>query len=257
MEQMEGKTVEPSPSGSQPNGRAQPPSPPYMAFATFLTAVEGLEQAVPRKLDRSAWRSLAGRSKTDAMNAFKFMSLIEQDGTTKPALTRLADEKEQRKAILRELLEKAYPGVVELAKSNGTISQLQAEIAKMGVQGQTMRKSVSFFLKAAEYAGMQLSPQWQNYTRSNPDRPRKKRNTPRAAGNGEAVPPKERERKPPADEQPPAPPVGESVTVKLRSGRTVTLLVSGSILSMPTDDRAFLFSIIDRLQEYGEDGQQP
>ena len=43
---------------------------------------------------------------------------------------------------------------------------------------------------------------------------------------------------------------GDSRTVTLRGGGTLTLTVSASFLSLSADDRALLFDLIDRLTAY-------
>jgi hypothetical protein len=52
------------------------------------------------------------------------------------------------------------------------------------------------------------------------------------------------------DEEEDKPIIGESLTVDLKSGGTLTVSASTSFFKMSAEDRTFVFGIIDQLQHY-------
>lgn len=226
--------------------------PPYTAFQTFLTAIECLQQGLPKKLDRALWKSMSGQSQSQAWSAFRDFGLIEEDGAATPILHRLVNANSNRPAVMKEIIESAYPSVLQLARENATMPQLYNEIGKMGVKGDTIRKAVTFFLNAATYAGVELSPNWAAPKRGNSDgkghRPKPSRNG-RSEPTSDSTEKKSEPRKAPPVEHG-ASPSGEHRTVKLRSGGTVTLTVSAPILSLTPMDRTWLFELVDRFNRY-------
>ena len=53
--------------------------PPYIAFKTFLTAIETLQHALPPVLDRSVWHTFSGSLQSHTLGAFKYLELIDDD----------------------------------------------------------------------------------------------------------------------------------------------------------------------------------
>lgn len=58
---------------------------------------------------------------------------------------------------MREILESKYAGVLELGM-NATQAQLVDAFRDLNVNGSTLRKAIRFFLAAAEFAGIKVSP---------------------------------------------------------------------------------------------------
>jgi hypothetical protein len=96
-------------------------------------------------------------------------------------------------------------------------------------------------MHAAQYAGVPLSVHWavrkagSGYRGETGKRPRKPQPKP-------AAPVREDAR----------PPTGDSRSLKLRSGSTITLALSAPVLSLPREDRAFLLEIIEKMEDYEE-----
>ncbi len=135
-------------------------SPPYVAFRTFINFLDWLEQeGMPQRFDRSVWgRRLSGTYGAQMMGAFRFLGLTGLDDNPTDRLGQLVFNREQRKVILRQVLRNSYPTVPERDLLRITTSQLQGRFRDLGVQGDTLRKSVTFFLHAYTYCEVPLGP---------------------------------------------------------------------------------------------------
>lgn len=131
--------------------------PPYISWGLLIRLVERLESNPPPRVDRTV---LAGsnQTRTQTILALKSLELINQEGDLTESFTTLLEAGDRRPAIVRSLLERFYKRPVELGRINGTQQQLVEEFRGYGVSGSTVRKAISFFLKAAEYAELQTSP---------------------------------------------------------------------------------------------------
>ncbi len=203
---------------------------PYVPFKTFLTAIEGFERGLPGQLDRSLWPSYSGAIQGQLMNAFRFFGLVDEGDCPAPAMRELVSRRDQRRAILRGLLEKSYPSLIGLDLAHASPRQLDEAMRQYGLSGVTHKKAISFFLQAGNFAGLPLSPLLKGRTR--------------------AAAPARRAQPQPAQSRP-----GEdpelSRTVRLRSGGTITLTATVDLFNLDAGDRRFLFDLIDRLRAYG------
>jgi len=136
-------------------------TPPYFAFKTLtnmLTAME--EHGPPNRVDRSFLQGMSGAGQTQFIHGLKSLGLIDENGNVEPQLTTLVQRPDDRRALIGQLVRARYPEAIELGKGNATTGEL-VEIfnEKYGVQGDTARKAIAFFLGAAKYAeDIQLSP---------------------------------------------------------------------------------------------------
>jgi len=136
-------------------------SPPYPAFKTFTNFLEGLEEKqeqFPPRIDRSYLRGLSGVSQSQLLKALRAFELISEDGSVTPALKDLATRPNDRPQLVGDLVRTYYPEMVKLGEENATAKMLEDTFAEYGLSGSTRRKAVSFFLKAAEWGGIKLSP---------------------------------------------------------------------------------------------------
>ena len=137
--------------------------PPYVSYRTFRNFLEGLQQRVPSRIDRSYWGdTLSGSTGTQLMAALKFLGLIDARGQPTPRLKPLVSTKgEQRAELLREILSEAFGFIMRssLELQNATYSQLD-EIFHDTFQltDDVRRKCVKFFVELATDAGVPLSP---------------------------------------------------------------------------------------------------
>ncbi len=132
-------------------------TPPYISWRLLIQLVERLEGNPPPRIDTTI---LAGSNPTRAQTklALKSLELIDQEGALTESFTTLIEAGGNRPVVVRSLLERFYPGPVKLGRVNGTQQQLEEEFRGYGVSGSTVRKAISFFLKAAEYAELPTSP---------------------------------------------------------------------------------------------------
>ena len=214
----------------------------YIPFRTFLTAVEALEQALPEQLDKSAWSTFSYAIQAHTFSAFKFLGLIDDDGYVQDDLRRLVTEKGDRPALVGELLRQRYANVVELGGQNATTQQLHEGMRQHYVSGSLLVKATRFFLRAAEYAELPISPLWKTgkkgaatgqTKRTTRKSTRTKRNQDGASGAGAG---------------------GERSVkeVSLPSGGTVTLSASVDVMKLSAKERKFIFELIDMMDSFSE-----
>jgi hypothetical protein len=226
--------------------------PPYMSFQTFWNFIGELSgKPLPPQIDRSLMDTKSGTDQAHLTAAMKGFGLISDDLTVQPLLERLAvPDEDQRKKVLREIVEDFYAEPLKVSAANGTEKLLHDAFKDAyGLEGgDTRRKAVTFFLHAARHADVPLSPHFpQTRMGSVPSaRPKRGKRTPKPAA-----------AETPGENAPPGPGPsagGDTYEVKLRCGGTVTLTVSVShfALSRNREDRNFVNGLIDALTDYGE-----
>lgn len=218
---------------------------PYGAWETMKNALEAFSQGVPPRIDRSAFPGLSWNATTRLLNGMRFLGFIADDGTPQATFMLLATEAEElRKTHFSEVLMMRYPELFKLNLAVVTPAHLAETLgAAYNVAGDTREKAVRFFVGAATYAGLTLSP----LLRERASRPvgtsRAKRS--RVAGSV-AIRGGQRDLAI-------VPTHGGSVstrTVTLRSGGTLTLTTAVNFLEISAADRQFVFEINDKLAAY-------
>ncbi len=214
----------------------------YVPFKTFLTAIELLGHGVPTRIDRTVWPSYSGAIRGQLLAAFRFLGLTDEGGTPTPDLHKLVEDKVDRKAILRKLLERSYPDLIALDLTKASAGTLDAAIRKHGFTGATHGKVTSFFLQAAKFSELPLSSYILKQTRSAPTSRRRRgaRSKPPA---GEAPVPEE------------APAIGGPIkTLTLEGGATLSLSASADTFNWAAGDRRFVNELLEKLEEYETKG---
>jgi len=137
--------------------------PPYVSYRTFQNFIEGLQQGIPARIDRSYWSDrLSGSTGIQLMSALRFLGLMDANGTPTSQLRSLASAKGgQRTEILRQVTTEAFSfllrGSFDLQSS--THAQLQEAFHNtFELTDGVCRKCVKFFVELATAAGMPLSP---------------------------------------------------------------------------------------------------
>ena len=214
----------------------------YIPFRTFLTALEALEQALPEQIDKSAWSTFSYAIQAHTVSAFKFLGLIDDDGYVQDELRRLVAEKGDRPALVGELLRQRYANVVELGDQNATTQQLNEAMRQHYVGGSLLVKAVRFFLRAAEYAELPVSPLWEKGKKGV------------ATGQGKRTPKKSTRSKRSQDASSGVGTGGEHSVkeVSLPSGGTVTLSASVDVMKLSAKERKFIFDLIDMMDGFSE-----
>jgi hypothetical protein len=134
------------------------PSLPYLPFQTFWSFIGELcAKPLPPQIDRSMMGSKSGTDQSNLMGALKFFGLVGDHSEVKPALTAFASIDEAgRKQALMSMLRQRYPNQFEVSDKNGTEKQLLETFDPY--TGDTKRKAMTFFLHAARFSGIEVSP---------------------------------------------------------------------------------------------------
>jgi len=173
-------------------------TPPYFAFKTLTNMLTQMEEhGPPNRVDRSFLTGMSGAGQTQFIHGLKSLGLIADDGTVQPRLTNLVTAADQRPALFGQLVRERYPEAVRLGNGNATTGELVDLFRdKYGVQGDTARKAIAFYLAAAKYAGdVPLSPNFKTPTirtgagsSRRRGRPPKPDETPKRTEGGSGVP---------------------------------------------------------------------
>lgn len=133
--------------------------PPYVSFATLLNQLERMErEGVPKRIDPSYLVGMAGGTQNQFKHALRSMGLITEESVATELLMRLAEDPAGRNELMKSILTERYPELVAL-DTNATRGQLDEAFQVLGIAGaDTRRKAASFFVNAAQYAGIALSP---------------------------------------------------------------------------------------------------
>jgi hypothetical protein len=224
----------------------EPFSPPYLPFSTLMSFVDRLAQKpLPPRLDRSLMAGIAGNTQTYLLAAFRTFGLVGPSPAhdVQPGLTELVKADENgRKKIIHDLLVAFYPAQMEVSANQGTEAQLLESFE--GLTGETRRKSMTFFLHAARYAGVPLSANF----------PQLRAGKGSASASAGSATSRRRRSKP----KPPAPKdetvvtkSGNTYTADLGSAGKITLAVDVDLFEISTDHRDKLLKIIDDLKALG------
>jgi hypothetical protein len=133
------------------------PPYPYTSFRTILNLAQRFEgeKGPPTRLDRGVLNGSEG-SKTQVIAALKFLGLIGPKGEALPPLTDLSLKANERPQLVADLLKRHYAKQVQLGQTTATQQELEETFGAL--DGTTKRKAVAFFLHAAEFAKLPLSP---------------------------------------------------------------------------------------------------
>jgi hypothetical protein len=137
-------------------------TPPYVAYKTFIGFVDSLRKAIPGRIDRSVMHTMSGGTQSHVSHALRTMDLINESGVPTEAFKNLINSLgEDRKKALAASLKTGYPFLfppskIDLATASG--KQLLEEFENVGLRGDSIRRSIAFFLAAGKDAGITLSP---------------------------------------------------------------------------------------------------
>lgn len=135
--------------------------PPYVAYRTFVNSLNKLQEwGTPGRIDSSVFAGQSGSGIAALLAAYKYLGLMEDSGAPSAALKELVKHGEsERGPLMRALIEGRYeflkPPSIVLA--DATTQQIEAAFREQGIQGSTITKAVSFFLSAAQDAGIEVS----------------------------------------------------------------------------------------------------
>ena len=217
----------------------------YVSFATFKSAMDQLGQGMHSKIDRSVFVGFAWSIQNQLFAGMRFLGLINADSEPTETLEELVQGSEaEKKEKLKQVLEQRYAGLFALDLTKTTPHTLAAKLGELyDVSGDTRDKAVRFFLSAADYVGVPLSPLFKRGKNGGPSVPRRKRTQkPKLEGNGMGIPVTPPN---PHGEHP-----GTAKSVKLKSGGTLTISATLDLFALDPVDRKFVFELIDQLEAY-------
>ncbi len=142
--------------------RAEGFSPPYISFRTLLNAIQRMhDEGMPSRLDRSYLSNLPWSTQNHFLASCRALGLIDTDGKPTQMLIQLVELPDERPKLVGSLLRTFYPGATSLSQ-NATQAQLEDEFKGYGLGGSTSRKAIAFFLHAAAFAEVPLSPHFRS-----------------------------------------------------------------------------------------------
>jgi hypothetical protein len=225
--------------------------PPYaIPWITFYNFVERLgQEGLPNRIDKTLMPKLSYQIQSYLMSALRTFELIDDNGNVQDLLKTLVNLS-TRKETMAHLLRKHYPKVVSLGETNATLGELNEAFSQMGMGGEARRKGITFYLNAADYAGVRTSPLWKGpkspAAGTSPRAPRKAR--PARTRKGKSS--NEEEAWTPANSGGAASSSVPQFTVALESGGSVTLAYDLNLFQTSDADRAFVLRLVDEMRKY-------
>jgi len=214
-------------------------TPPYLPYKTFINSLDQLSQVIPPRIDRSIWKTQPGSIQSQILNAYKFFNLVNDANQPTETLRALVANRLTPGEHVAQLLKSNYTEVLRHDLTTSTFPILNDEFEKaFKVDGETKRKSIRFFLQAAKAAGMELSRFLLDQTRASGPRKRRARTQPEASEDDSM----------PFDLEQPA--NLNTKTILLKSGGELSLTYSVDLFALSTEDRNFVFVLIDQLRGY-------
>ncbi|MCI0803739.1 MAG: DUF5343 domain-containing protein [Chloroflexi bacterium] len=137
-----------------------PTIPPYVPYRTFQTFLEFLlDEGIPERVDKTVWGPrFSGSSGTQLMTALKVLLLVDSEGHPSQELEELVHaEGDDRRALLRRILERFYTPVFELDLPRASRGQFHEAFRSFGTKEGVLTKCEAFFIRAAQAAGIELS----------------------------------------------------------------------------------------------------
>ena len=136
-------------------------TPVYVSYATLHSALDNLKNhGIPSTgvIDKSLWDTQSGAIQGQILLALRFLSLIDEQNHVQPDLVTLAKASlEQRKTLLKPIIEQKYHSVIALGLSTISQWQLEEEFRKFDISGSTLDRAVRFFVRACQDCGIPIS----------------------------------------------------------------------------------------------------
>jgi Family of unknown function (DUF5343) len=172
-------------------------TPPYTSYRTFKTFIEDLrEHGVPSRIDRSVLTHFSGVVGTQLMHALRFLGLIEDQGRPTQRLKELVDARGAAHwpEKFSDLLRQVYAPLFAIDLETATPSHFNEAFRKAFPAADAVaQKCVTFFLYAANDAGVKISGRILKGRKPRSSTPRKKPGpAPAKAKDIEAGPPQPR-----------------------------------------------------------------
>jgi hypothetical protein len=137
--------------------------PPYISYRTFRNFLEGLQQGIPSRIDRSYWGDrFSGSTGTQLLSGLRFLGLIDNSSTPTNQLKQLVNAQGKRRVeILRQISSDAFVFLLgsTFNPQQATYAQLEEVFHNMyQITDDVTRKCIKFFIGMATDAEIPLSP---------------------------------------------------------------------------------------------------
>ncbi len=213
----------------------------YVSWKTFQNSLDQLSKAeLPNVIDKTVFTGMAFSVQNQLFTGMRFLGLIDDKNKPTTDLEALTTEDETaRKHKLKEILQRRYSELFALNLKKTTPDELDKKMSEAyGVKGETCDRAVRFFIGAVNYLGIEMSSLLAGKKSNGVSRgagakkrgPRKQGITPNGSDTSSSP--------------------GTSKTVRLKSGGTLTLSATLDLFSLNTEDRKFVFDLIDKLDGY-------
>lgn len=137
-------------------------TPPYVAYKTLANFLERFKQGLPGRIDRGLMGSMSGAAQSQVTTALRYLGMISENNIPQPIMKRYVNgEETDRRAALREALEKSYPFIFggNFDISSATAHMLRENFAaNTSATGETISRCIAFLKDAAADAGISVSP---------------------------------------------------------------------------------------------------
>ncbi len=136
-------------------------TPPYTSYRTFRTFIDDLrEHGVPSRIDRSVLTRFSGVVGTQLTHALRFLGLVDEAGQPTPRLRELVSAQDAGRwpETLLELLRQQYAPMFAIDLETATPSHFNEAFRRaFPAADAVVQKCVTFFLYAANDAGVKIS----------------------------------------------------------------------------------------------------
>lgn len=221
--------------------------PPYVAYRTFRNFLYQLEQrGLPARIDRSVMSQKSGTVQSRLLLALNYLGLITPRGRPTEKFKKLFTVNENvRQNVLKEIVTSSYGFLFNnnIDITDASSSQVEELFQRTGSSGETLRRSISFFLSLAREAGIPVSP----YIK--PHRNKRKRHTtsPPTTGIETTVLPETGKIIPYPD--------SSSKEILFSSGGNLRMEMRVNIFDLNAKDRKFIFEMVDVVKSYESNKQ--
>ncbi|MCA1278272.1 DUF5343 domain-containing protein [Saccharopolyspora sp. 7B] len=224
--------------------------PPYLAFRVLMNTADRMAgvSSLPAAIDRSYLNWMSGTVQTAFLSTVRQFEFVGDQDVPTERLRRFVYEKESRPEIIGDLIREHYAPIIEIGQKHATKQQLHSLWKdNYGQDGDTRTRAIKFFLDAANFADIELSPEWAKTGGSSggPAVPRPRRRRSRTA-------PKRTSTAASTGDQ------GHVEKVPLASGAGVlTVGVDADLFQISEEDRTFVFALVDMIHQYRQKHPNP
>jgi hypothetical protein len=133
--------------------------PPYVSFTMLQNLLERMRtEGTPARVDRGYLGNASGTAKAQLLAAAKGLGLLDDQLRPTDTLQLLVEQPQNRPPVIEGLIRQHYAPILELG-NNATQQQLEEAFREQfNISGSTVRKAIAFYLAAAKFAKIELSP---------------------------------------------------------------------------------------------------